>query len=189
MYSYKPFVLMCFAILMTVSMGKESLGQQGSSYKKTIPKQESLKAGVTVYEYKISYYEPPVKVNFVKDRSSASYDTPEEAFISFHSAVNAVDFDWWFDSFDQNRQNELLEKKRKDYEEYKSYKLKRDSDDLKKKPIELKAYIQYKDYVLLESLVTPSDKAPYKRIIPFKFENGRWKVSLDKEPVSIMFFK
>lgn len=184
-------VVLCIAVFVTINFGSRSLVESViSTYKKTEPVSESLKVGTSTYAYTISYYDPGVKFELIKDRSGARYETPEEAFISFLSAIVANDFDWWFDSFDQNRKKELLEKKYNEYEDWKNYKLKRDSDDLKNKSIELVAYIQYKNYVLIESVVSSIDgKESSKRIIPFKLEDNSWKVTIDKEAVNIMIFK
>lgn len=52
-----------------------------------------------VYDYAKMDYTPAVRMTPVK-RETANYSNPEEAFTSFYSSIQALDYDWWITNWD-----------------------------------------------------------------------------------------
>ena len=63
-----------------------------------------------VYYFKVMEYVPPVKIELIKKQSKAKYNNPENAVISFLSAMFAKDFLWWRNSWSEDSQKEMQER-------------------------------------------------------------------------------
>lgn len=180
----------CLGLFLVVSLNSYCLGED--VYFKTTPKLEHRTIGLRTFEYEVSYYSPPVAIQFITSRSAANYDTPEAAVTSFYSAILINDVDWWFSSFDQNRQKALFEKK-EEYDEIKNKLLKEWSDGYIGKIIKLSAYIRYKEYILIDCVVYNPDGTKVgktgRELTIVKYENGEWKVTVDKGPAAFFMFK
>lgn len=140
------------------------------------------------YYYRIMEYNPPVKIKLHSKKSSSSYKTPEEAAISFLSALFAADYNWSRDSWDSQALRisveefgmkddpEFWEKK---WEEY-----------YKDKEVELTHRVETGKYVIIGYRLIDKSKqnntsTDQSKLI-FKYENGRWVATQDlaKDPIS-----
>ena len=102
--------------------------------------------------------------------------------MSFLSSIINNDFEWWFNSFDQSRQTDLLVNKKTEYDDYKNFELKNTADKYSGKAIKLTSYISYKDYILIDSVAYNADGSrAFKILTALKFENGSWKVTADND--------
>lgn len=61
-----------------------------------------------IFNYTRSHYEPPVIVQTIPKIQSADA-TPESAFISFISAMQAGDYDWWFSMWTLRSQQSIAD--------------------------------------------------------------------------------
>lgn len=55
-----------------------------------------------IYHFEVMEYTPPVKIKLVDKRSDARQDNPENALISYLSAMYAKDYNWWINSWGQD---------------------------------------------------------------------------------------
>lgn len=153
-----------------------------AEYPRTEPEKVSSSFAGGKIEYFLSSYNPPVSLQLVPSRAESNYSTPEAAVMSFISSIIKNDFEWWFNSFDQFRQNDLLTNKKSEYDDYKTFQLRNASDKYSGKIIKLISYISYEEYILIDSVAYNADGTrSFKILTALKFEEGSWKITTDQD--------
>jgi len=132
-----------------------------------------------VWNYQYREYKPPVTITAV-ERSTSSYDTPEQAFTALISAMMTGDYNWWFNSF-----TETSQKKRKEIDKEQNLTEQQWTQSWKQmlpgRRVQLENRTETGGYVLLGYTLRsiPEDKVVYRSAISFKKENNKWLDSMD----------
>jgi hypothetical protein len=132
----------------------------------------------TAYPYKLSKYAPPMTIAFVREKAAISYETPEDALISFFSSMNAKDFQWnsetWTDTSLRGMEARDLATKTSPDDWVAGW-----EKSYVGRQIELVSRIEYAKYVLIEYRMLP--RSPNEKVfedtLALTQENGRWKLT------------
>ncbi len=165
-------------------------GPQGSKYATGSP--ESKELTVTErYHYIERVYAPQVALPRVSDPPE-TVNMPEQALISQISSIDALDYDWWVSTWDDESQKKLLERDvaagrtKKDWQQQWQVKA-------GKMNVVLTRWIMSGQYVILAYTLSTADQKGAgtlpETVMAFKQWKGSWKATLDLEgdPVLLHF--
>lgn len=140
------------------------------------------------YRYRERMYDPPVKVNLLQE-APQSYSGPEAVLIAQISAMRRLDFDWWFNTWDEVSKKKIVERGQ-GTDKSKDVWLKKWKEEFSTAEAVLLRWIETREYVIV-TYQLPSISSSKQKEIPaaFKLANGRWSATLDLEndPVLLYF--
>lgn len=191
MFEFKKSFLICS--LICLSMGGLSFSGQFPLPKSTFPTTKPIKKEMykTVF-YNIREYKPHVKVKTLTSRAKLELNnTPEDAVISFYSAVFAADYDWYSTLWTDKSQLYLADREQK-YTRLKPENVilvwKQEFSDAR---IELTRRVDGEDYVIIEARVTSIKGNKSKTTMHttnIELENGIWKVTASFSQNHLSYF-
>jgi len=191
MKSLNYFLILCGFICITSVSAKEGSGEWVWP---TYETDDGVKKKTVVLKEKYNYVQSRVSDDaYIKyvSKSNSSYASPESAVIARFSAIQALDFEWWFDSMDDVSKALAKNKYSKDKLD------KRYWQDLWKKQfignyIKVNKRIQTGNFVIYTYKIFSKNKKDISGGFEFplvlkKIQN-KWKVSLDLRADPLVVF-
>lgn len=139
---------------------------------------------VTVHWFSIKRYKQPLEIKTI-DRSEAKYDTPEDAFISFVSALKSMSYGWFLTNYDQESRKLEEDKVDKDKERVNKFK-KAWEEMFSNAQFFLLSRVDRENDVLLEYIAKTPGKPDDRGILSFRNEHGKWKRSNFTAPYGVI---
>jgi len=142
---------------------------------------------VESYTYSVMDYRPPVKIKVLTNREDASYDTPEQAVIAQLSAMQNLNFEWYFSGWTRDSQDHMETVIFKSPNVSPEQMLLAWKKSLVGARFEMTRRVDYWRYVIIETKIIRSQNGNKVSVnsIVLELENGKWKFSqsLKSNPV------
>lgn len=142
---------------------------------------------VKSYTYSVMEYNPPVKIKVLTNREDASYDTPEQAVIAQLSAMQNLNFEWYFSGWTRESQDYMKNVQFKRHNISPEQMLLAWKKSLVGARFEMTRRVDYWRYVIIETKTIRSQNGNKVSVnsIVLELENGKWKFSqsLKSNPV------
>lgn len=188
MYLRWPFVLLLIAIIFIISLSKANSNQVTTKWPKIILTNAVEKEFrmVNNYQYRERMYDPPVEVMFLSAEPE-NYSGPEAVFLSQMSAMKALDYNWWLNTWDSVSRKKIIETDQK---------LNRSIDTILKEwkkrftsnRVEYVRWIESGKYVILTYKITPFKGKQKEYPLVFKLWEGRWAATMDLEEDPVLLY-
>jgi len=130
------------------------------------------------YPYMVSTYSDNQNIDFLKDQALANYNTPEDALLSFLSAMANKNYEWFLNSWTQkDRAKIITEDKEKGWDQEFFYIIW--DKMLNGKSLKLLKRIERNQYVYIGYALVPDDHGSDDKpeSLAFVYENNSWHVT------------
>jgi hypothetical protein len=140
---------------------------------------------VLEYNYKVTWYDKPIKVDLLKKRNKDVLDSPLNTLRTYFSAMSAGDYDWFYSCWDNESKEEMLEKNLNSGKDEKFWQ-EAWQKFMKGRILYVDAEVKTGEFIFLKYRLTDIDgKKVTTNSIPFKLSDGKWFATseLAEDPV------
>lgn len=131
------------------------------------------------YWYREQMYDPPVNIEFLQE-SPAFHSGPEALLISQISAMKALNYDWWLNTWDSVSKLKIIDRVTK-LDKSKEVWRNQWQNKFEDKKVLMVRWIETGTYVILTYKLVASNNEQKESAVVFKLDEGKWVATLDLE--------